>query len=214
MNVGFIGIGRMAVGMVSNLLRVGYRVQVYNRTRSKAEALCTDGAELVVSAVEAAANELVISMLADDRAVEDVVFGGEDLIGAMPPGGVHVSMATISEAMGRRLASAHAAADRGYVSAPVFGRPDAAAAAKLFIVAAGDPAAQETIARMCDPHWLRQVERRPSDAQPGAGGRRGRETRMRAWWEGDARNRHRAGVARRPDAPAGEEGGLGECMGQ
>ena len=147
MNVGFIGIGRMAVGMVSNLLRVGYRVQVYNRTRSKAEALCTDGAELVVSAVEAAANELVISMLADDRAVEDVVFGGEDLIGAMPPGGVHVSMATISEAMGRRLASAHAAADRGYVSAPVFGRPDAAAAAKLFIVAAGDPAA---IAR-CQP---------------------------------------------------------------
>jgi 3-hydroxyisobutyrate dehydrogenase-like beta-hydroxyacid dehydrogenase len=111
---------------------------VYNRTRSKAEALAADGAEVVTSAPQACANELVISMLADDRALEDVVFGTGDFIKAIPDNGVHVSMATISEAMGRRLTETHAAAGRGYVSAPVFGRPDAAAAAKLFIVAAGD----------------------------------------------------------------------------
>jgi len=147
MNIGFIGIGRMAAGMVRNLLKAGHQVQVYNRTRSKAEALADDGAMVVDLIAETCANELVISMLADDRALEEVVFGAEDFIGAMPAGGVHVSMATISEAMGRRLTDTHADAGRGYVSAPVFGRPDAAATAKLFIVAAG---AADAIAR-CQP---------------------------------------------------------------
>ena len=147
MNIGFIGIGRMAAGMVRNLLKAGHQVQVYNRTRSKAEALADDGAVVVDLIAETCANELVISMLADDRALEEVVFGAENFIGAMPAGGVHVSMATISEAMGRRLTETHPDAGRGYVSAPVFGRPDAAAAAKLFIVAAG---AADAIAR-CQP---------------------------------------------------------------
>jgi len=147
MNIGFIGIGRMAAGMVRNLLKAGHQVQVYNRTRSKAEALADDGAMVVDLIAETCANELVISMLADDRALEEVVFGTEDFIGAMPAGAVHVSMATISEAMGRRLTDTHADAGRGYVSAPVFGRPDAAATAKLFIVAAG---AADAIAR-CQP---------------------------------------------------------------
>jgi 3-hydroxyisobutyrate dehydrogenase-like beta-hydroxyacid dehydrogenase len=147
MNIGFIGVGRMASGMVRNLLQAGHRVAVYNRTRSKAEALADDGAVVAESVGEACANELVISMLADDRALEDVVFGPESFIEALPSDGVHVSMATISEAMGQRLTDAHTAAGRGYVSAPVFGRPDAAAAAKLFIVAAG---ATGAIAR-CEP---------------------------------------------------------------
>lgn len=137
MNIGFVGIGRMALGMVRNLLNAGHKVQVYNRTRAKAEELVSDGAELVTSIREAAANELVISMLADDKALDEVVFGEEAFIEAMPRDAVHVSMATISEAMGRKLSDAHQAAGRGYVSAPVFGRPDAAAAGKLFIVAAG-----------------------------------------------------------------------------
>ncbi len=143
MNIGFIGIGRMAVGMVQNLLKAGHQVQVYNRTREKAAALASDGAQVVDSIDEACANELVISMLADDRALEQVVFGGVDFLNSMPDGAVHVSMATISEAMGRQLSAAHANAGRSYVSAPVFGRPDAAAAGKLFIVAAGDHGAIE-----------------------------------------------------------------------
>lgn len=140
MEIGFIGIGRMAHGMVQNLLAAGHRVRVYNRTREKAEALGADGALVVDSVAEAAASELVISMLADDRAIEDVVFADSGFLEALPHGAVHVSMATISEAMGRRLTQAHAAVDRGYVSAPVFGRPDAASAGKLFIVAAGSAA--------------------------------------------------------------------------
>lgn len=150
MNIGFIGIGRMAVGMVRNLLAAGHTVQVYNRSREKAEALVADGAEVVDSVAAAAANELVISMLADDRAIEDVVFGDTGFLAALPAGAVHVSMATISEAMGRRLTDAHATADRGYVSAPVFGRPDAASAGKLFIVAAGTPASLQHCAAAFD----------------------------------------------------------------
>ncbi|MGR9090742.1 MAG: NAD(P)-dependent oxidoreductase [Gammaproteobacteria bacterium] len=147
MNIGFIGIGRMAHGMVKNLLAAGHTVNVYNRTRDKAEALAQDGAVVVDRVADAAANELVISMLADDRAIEDVVFADTGFLAALPQGAVHVSMATISEAMGRRLTQAHAAIDRGYVSAPVFGRPDAASAGKLFIVAAGDAPALQ----ICEP---------------------------------------------------------------
>ncbi len=150
MNIGFIGIGRMAHGMVKNLLAAGHTVSVYNRTRDKAEALADDGAIVVDSVADAAANELVISMLADDRAIEDVVFADSGFMQALPQGAVHVSMATISEAMGRRLTAAHAAADRVYVSAPVFGRPDAANAGKLFIVAAGSAAALQICAPAFD----------------------------------------------------------------
>lgn len=147
MNIGFIGIGRMAHGMVKNLLAAGHTVSVYNRTRAKAEALAGDGAIVVDSVADAAANELVISMLADDRAIEATVFADRGFLQALPEDAVHVSMATISEAMGRRLTAAHAAADRAYVSAPVFGRPDAASAGKLFIVAAGSAAALN----FCEP---------------------------------------------------------------
>jgi 3-hydroxyisobutyrate dehydrogenase-like beta-hydroxyacid dehydrogenase len=146
-NIGFIGIGRMALGMVRNLLSAGHSVKIYNRTRAKAEALEADGAVVVDDIRDVCSNELVISMLADDKALEDVVFGDVDFVNAMPSDGVHVSMATISEAMGRRLSELHTAANRAYVSAPVFGRPDAAAAAKLFIVAAGTA---ESIER-CQP---------------------------------------------------------------
>jgi 3-hydroxyisobutyrate dehydrogenase-like beta-hydroxyacid dehydrogenase len=137
----------MALGMVRNLLSAGHSVKIYNRTRAKAEALEADGAVVVDDIRDVCSNELVISMLADDKALEDVVFGDVDFVNAMPSDGVHVSMATISEAMGRRLSELHTAANRAYVSAPVFGRPDAAAAAKLFIVAAGTA---ESIER-CQP---------------------------------------------------------------
>ncbi len=150
MNIGFIGIGRMAHGMVKNLLAAGHTVSVYNRTRDKAEALAGDGAIVVDSVADAAANEIVISMLADDRALESVVFADPGFLQALPENAVHVSMATISEAMGRRLTAAHAAANRAYVSAPVFGRPDAASAGKLFVVAAGSAAALQICAPAFD----------------------------------------------------------------
>lgn len=144
MQIGFVGIGAMGRGMVRNLLKAGHAVTVWNRTRAAAEELSNDGARLA-GANECAAQEVVISMLADDRAVEEVVFA-PGFIPSLKPGAIHVSMATISVALAARLTAAHAAVDREYVSAPVFGRPPAAAAAQLFILAAGSPAALARLA--------------------------------------------------------------------
>lgn len=141
MDVGFIGLGAMGQVMAKNLCAAGHNVTVYNRTRSRAEALIADGARVVDYPAEACANEVVISLLSDDAAVEAVVFGDSAFLSALKADSVHVCMSTISTALAERLTEAHAQSNRAYVSAPVFGRPDAAAAAKLFIVAGGSEAA-------------------------------------------------------------------------
>lgn len=142
MNVGFIGVGAMGQGMVRNLLQAGHAVTIYNRTRGRAEALAANGAVVVATAADVCrASEIVISMLADDRAVEALVFGEDEFLQALAPNAVHVSMATISVALGERLTQAHASAGSVYVSAPVFGRPPAAASAQLFVIAGGPAAA-------------------------------------------------------------------------
>ena len=141
MQIGFIGIGAMGVGMVRNLLQAGHQVRVWNRTPGPADELQADGATVAATATAATDGAaLVISMLADDQAVEEVIFA-PGFIASLGPDAVHASMATISVALAERLDEAHRAANRRYVSAPVFGRPPAAAAAQLFIVAAGNAAA-------------------------------------------------------------------------
>ena len=147
MDVGFIGLGQMGQAMARNLLKAGHRLTVYNRSRGKAEALAPEGAKIADSPAEAWRNPVVITMLADDAAVEAVVSGDGAGLSTLDQGAVHVSMSTISIALSDRLAEAHREARQAYVAAPVFGRPEAAAAAKLFIVAAG---AQSAIAR-CEP---------------------------------------------------------------
>jgi 3-hydroxyisobutyrate dehydrogenase-like beta-hydroxyacid dehydrogenase len=147
MRIGFVGLGKMGEGMAGNLIAAGHDVIVYNRTRQKAEPLAKRGATIAGRPAGLAEAEAVITMLADDQAVEAVVFGKDGLLGAMPAGRTHVSMSTISVALSERLAQAHQSAKQRYVAAPVFGRPEAAAAAKLFIVAAGDA---ESMAR-CQP---------------------------------------------------------------
>ena len=137
MQVGFVGIGRMGSGMAANLLAAGHALTVYNRSTAKAEALAGKGATLAKTPGEAARGEVVITMLADDRAVEQAVFGQSGILDALPRGAIHLSMSTISFALAERLAAAHRDKGQEFVAAPVFGRPDAAAAAKLFIVAAG-----------------------------------------------------------------------------
>lgn len=139
MDIGFIGIGAMGQAIVRNLLKVGHKVTVYNRTREKAEALVADGAIVADSPEDAARNEFVVTLLADDPAVENVVFHDGAFIAALAPETIHISMGTISAALSRRLADEHKAAGRQFVSAPVFGRPDAAAAGMLFVIAAGAP---------------------------------------------------------------------------
>jgi 3-hydroxyisobutyrate dehydrogenase-like beta-hydroxyacid dehydrogenase len=142
MNVGWIGLGNMGSVMAARVLEAGHELTVYNRNASKAAALVERGARLAHSPADAATGELLVTMLADDTAVRAVLDAGGALA-AMAPNSVHVSMSTIGHALARELTASHAARGVGLVGAPVFGRPDAAAAGKLFILGAGAPAALE-----------------------------------------------------------------------
>ena len=149
MDVGLIGLGKMGTGIAKSLLRAGHRVTVYNRTRERAEALRKDGATVAGSVAEACGGDAVLTMLADDAALETIVFGEGGVLKALPRGGVHASLSTISVALSDRLATEHARAGQDFVAAPVFGRPEAAEAGKLAIVAGGPKAAIER----CKPLW-------------------------------------------------------------
>jgi 3-hydroxyisobutyrate dehydrogenase-like beta-hydroxyacid dehydrogenase len=132
----------MGSGIARNLLRAGHEVITYNRSRAKAVALQSDGAKVADTAADAAGvADVVMTMLADDAAVEAVLYSG--MLHAMKADSVHVSLSTISTEMARRLAEEHASHGQHYVSAPVFGRPEAAEAKRLLVVAAGPTAAVE-----------------------------------------------------------------------
>jgi 3-hydroxyisobutyrate dehydrogenase-like beta-hydroxyacid dehydrogenase len=139
MEVGFIGLGNMGSGMAANLLKAGHALTVYNRTPAKGEALVAKGAALAKTPGGAARGDVVITMLADDAAVEGVVFGTDGVLAGLRHGSIHISMSTISVPFAVRLASAHQGAGQRFVAAPVFGRPEAAVAGELFIVAGGEP---------------------------------------------------------------------------
>lgn len=141
MRIGFIGLGHMGAGMAHRLLASGHTLAVYNRTRAKAEPLAAEGARVADSPADAAQGaEVVVTMVADDRALEAVTDGPDGLLSALAPGAIHLSMSTISVALSERLAREHQAAGQRYVAAPVFGRPEAAAAGALTIVTAGEAA--------------------------------------------------------------------------
>jgi len=133
--------------MAANLLRAGHEVTVYNRTPGKDRALVEQGAHAAAQVADACQDDAVMTMLADDSAVEAVVFGDQGVIGSLGTGAIHISMSTISVALSEKLAAAHAKAGQRFVAAPVFGRPDVAAVGKLFIVAAGASDAVEA----CSP---------------------------------------------------------------
>ena len=146
MRIAFIGLGRMGSSMARNLLRAGHQVAVYNRSHEKAEALSKDGAEVADSIAQACRSaEVCWTMLADDAAVGDAVFAPNALAASLEPHATHISSSTISVAMGRALSVAHMSRDQGFLSVPVFGRPDAAEAKKLIAVAGGDPALIERL---------------------------------------------------------------------
>lgn len=138
MKIAFIGLGSMGSGIARNIAKAGHQLTVYNRTRRRAEALQSAGVTVADNPRDAVKDaEVVITMLADDPAVENIVLSKDGILQALPEGAVHVSMSTISVALSKRLDSAHKECKQTYIAAPVFGRPDAAAAAKLFVVAAG-----------------------------------------------------------------------------
>jgi 3-hydroxyisobutyrate dehydrogenase-like beta-hydroxyacid dehydrogenase len=150
MNVGFIGLGRMGVGMAVNLLKAGHCLTVYNRTLAKVEALVTKGAKAADSIADACRGDAVITMLANDEAVENVVLGRDGIITNLRLGALHVSSSTISVSLSQRLSEEHAKKGQQFVSAPVFGRPEVAAAGQLYVVAAGDPTAVDVAAPLLD----------------------------------------------------------------
>jgi 3-hydroxyisobutyrate dehydrogenase-like beta-hydroxyacid dehydrogenase len=135
----------MGVGMAGNLLKAGHEVTVYNRSPEKASALVAQGARLAGAVQEACRGDAVITMLADDEALESIVLGREGVMASLGRGAVHVSSSTISVALSRRLNREHTSQGQRYVAAPVFGRPNAAAAAELAIVAAGEQDAVEAV---------------------------------------------------------------------
>lgn len=142
--IGFIGLGSMGEPMARNLLAAGFALRVYNRTPEKAQPLVDQGAQRVSSVAEVAQpGGIVITMVANDAALEDVALGEHGFLSRLGSGGIHLSMSTIAPATAERLARAHEAAGSVYVAAPVFGRPDAAAARKLWICVSGPPDAKD-----------------------------------------------------------------------
>ena len=147
MKVGLIGLGNMGLGMARSLIKAGHEVTVHNRTASKAQPLIAEGAHYAPTVADACRGEAVITMLADDHALESAAFGvpkdagtgGDGILASLPRGAIHVSSSTISVALSQKLTEKHAERGQRFVSAPVFGRPEAAAAAKLFVAVAGAP---------------------------------------------------------------------------
>ena len=140
MEIGLIGLGRMGTGIAKSLLRSGHRLTVFNRTRARAESLQSDGANIAGSVAEACRSSVVLTMVADDAALEALVFGESGVLSSLRKDSIHVSLSTISVALSDRLSAEHAKAGQQFVAAPVFGRPEAAESAKLSVVAAGPSA--------------------------------------------------------------------------
>jgi 3-hydroxyisobutyrate dehydrogenase-like beta-hydroxyacid dehydrogenase len=144
--IGFIGLGQMGHAMASNLLKDGYNLHVYNRTHAKAAVLAGQGAKVVRHPAQTAEpGGIVMTSLANDHAVEHIVFDDQGLLDRLGPNGIHVSMSTISPGLARRLVDHHKRYKVSYVAAPVFGRPEAAAARELWIVLSGSRAAKDRV---------------------------------------------------------------------
>ncbi|GGA06331.1 dehydrogenase [Dyella caseinilytica] len=149
MKVGFIGLGAMGSAMASNLVAAGYNVTVWNRSEAATEKLASLGAKVARTPDRAVQGDVLHSMLANDQSVRAVILDS-GLLDTMDPGTVHINHATISIELVRQLAEEHAKRGLEYVAAPVFGRPDVAAAGKLNVLAAGKASAIEKVRPLLD----------------------------------------------------------------
>lgn len=138
MNVGFVGLGAMGAAMAMRLVEAGYNVTVYNRSIEKTEPLTTKGASFANTPAAAAQGaDVVFSMLFDDAAVESATFGEDGIASTLKEGGIHVCSSTLSLGQATRLEQQHETRGQHYLSVPVLGRPPAAQAGDLFVIAAG-----------------------------------------------------------------------------
>lgn len=143
--IGFIGLGNMGIPMAKNLIGAGYQLQVYNRTLSKADEL--DNASVLVCKTPAEAADgvdIIITMLSEDEIVKETVLDDHGILKTLAKNGLHISMSTISPDTAQLLSTEHKNAGSSYLAAPVFGRPEAAAAKKLWICTSGDQESKET----------------------------------------------------------------------
>ena len=146
-SIGFIGLGHMGLPIAENLLRAGHGLKVFNRTASKGSALVSAGAKLMAAPAEVATRGgIVVTMLADDHALDEVCGGDDSFVERLGSGGIHISMSTIAPATARRLAKEHAKHNVVYVAAPVFGRPEAAASRQLAICVSEPAEAKKRVA--------------------------------------------------------------------
>jgi len=145
--LGFIGLGNMGEPIALNLRAAGYGLRVYNRTPSKLIPLVAKGALAAKTAAEVASpGGIVLTMLADDRAVEELCLGPGSFVEKLGVGGVHISLSTIGPVTARRLSAHHAKYKVEYLASPVFGRPEAAAGKKLWVCTSGPVGARKRAA--------------------------------------------------------------------
>jgi 3-hydroxyisobutyrate dehydrogenase-like beta-hydroxyacid dehydrogenase len=138
MRVAFLGLGAMGMPIAANIAQAGHDMVLWNRSRKELRGFDHSAPLLATSPAEAVCDvDAAITMLADDQAVEAVVLQ-QGVLDALPEAAVHVSMSTIGLATAQRLAEAFASRQRGFVAAPVLGRPDIAAQGGLWVVAAGE----------------------------------------------------------------------------
>jgi 3-hydroxyisobutyrate dehydrogenase-like beta-hydroxyacid dehydrogenase len=157
MNIAFLGLGKMGLPMARCLLEAGHQLTVWNRTLARADSLIAEGAKLAATPAEAAhAADVVLTMLFDDAANEEVLYGpGNDpskgALATLRPGGLHISLSTISVALSERLTAEHQSRRQRFVAAPVFGRPNVAEEGRLWIVAAGEESAIAAARPLLEP---------------------------------------------------------------
>src|SRR6202522_4152997 len=145
MKIGFLGLGKMGAPMARHLIAAGHELRVWNRTEGKTEPLLREGAIAAATPAEAELGaDAVITMLFDDGAYEEVLFGANGLMDALSPGALHISCSTISVALSERLTQEHARRGHEFVAAPVFGCPNFAEEGRLWAVTAG---AEKAIAK-------------------------------------------------------------------
>jgi len=152
MKIAFLGLGKMGSPMARRLLAAGHELTVWNRSHDRAEALATEGAWLAETPAEAVQSaDAVLTMLFDDAAHEEVLFGSGAVLDALQPGALHVSLSTVSVALSERLTAEHARRGQLFVAAPVFGRPNVAEEGRLWIVAAGADSAVAQARPLLEP---------------------------------------------------------------
>ncbi len=137
--IGFVGLGIMGEMMAKRLLNNGYKLVVWNRTKEKISKLGASSVTPAESPADVAKNcEVIISMLADSKALEDIVSGENGILSAIKPGSIHIDMSTVSPATTKKLYDEYKNHSSHFIHAPVLGSKAQAETGTLLIFAGGD----------------------------------------------------------------------------